>query len=259
MENEQKYSVFKGFSKPFSDLMDHFGTFLKISSVFALLLTLVSFLFGQSFVCMLLSLKERVYCSNNILLYVIYVFCKLFVVAVFLRIWYDVVYLQKNFSRQYFKENPKRFLRFFGVFIGFILLNLLPALSLYLLFVRVPNPVWQVEMIYFTIVSIGFLVPFICIRFYTNLAEYIEDKPYRNFKEIYEKTRGKLSKIFFSFIVVLAFSLFVFLVVNNNLRIHVFEPLWLYNIFAEYLFEWIALLVMAVLLNFIRVQKESFE
>ncbi|MBR2299868.1 MAG: hypothetical protein IJ870_04770 [Alphaproteobacteria bacterium] len=132
-------------------------------------------------------------------------------------------------------------------------------MSLYLLLVRNPNPVWQIELIYFSFVSLGFVLPFASLCFYSNLALLIENEPWCNFKQIYQKTRFKLSKIFFSFAVVLGFCLLLFMSVNNSLKANIFEPFFVYNTISEYLFELTILLIFTLVLNFIRVQKEIFE
>ena len=259
METNQKYQIFKAFSKPILDITDNFKLFFKLGFPAALVLSVWSFICGQSFVCLLLSLRNRFYCSDNVLLYIIYIVVKIFILTTFLRVWYDAVYLEKSIDKTYFKTNIRRFFKFFGFFIGFIALKSIPALSLYLLLVRDPNPNWMIEVVYFTFVSIGFLIPFVLLRFYTNIAEYLEEKPWRNFGEIYEKTNFKLSKIFFSFALILSCCLLLFLTTNRSLQNSFFDPLIVYNIFAEYCFELALLVILTLIINYIRVQKEIFE
>lgn len=259
MEANQKYQIFKAFSKPILDITDNFKIFFKLGFPAALILSVWSFICGQSFVCLILSLRDQFYCSDNVPLYIIYVLTKFLILTTFLRIWYDAVYLEKSINKEYFKTNIRRFFKFFGFFIGFIALNSLPALSLYLLLIRDPDPNWIIEVIYFTLVSTGFLVPFVLLRFYTNIACYLEEKPWRNFGEIYEKTNFKLSKIFFSFALVLACCLLLFLTTNKSLRDSFFAPLIAYNIFAEYCFELALITIFTLIINYIRVQKEIFE
>ncbi|HCU59331.1 MAG TPA: hypothetical protein DIC64_05055 [Alphaproteobacteria bacterium] len=256
---QQKYSVIKAFSKPFLDITDNSFIFLKIAGAFSLVLALLSFVFGQTFACTVPALINKTFCPSNVFSYIVYLPLKLFILSVFLRTWYDNIYLQKQIDFSYFKTNIRSFFKFFGLLIVFIAFNSLPALAFYLLLVRNPNPVWQIELVYFTFVSLGFIIPFVSLRFYSNLALLVENRPWRSFKEIYQKTQFKLSKIFFSFAVVLGISLLLFLSVNNSLKANVFEPLLVYNILGEYLFELVFLFIFTLMLNFIRVQKESFE
>jgi len=260
MENiEKKYSIFRAFCKPITDLTDNCLSFLRICLSAAFILTVLALVFGQPYGCTTPSFQDQTFCSNNLLVYIIYIVFKLFLISVFLRTWYDAVYLQKNINISYFKLNLFRFLKLFAIFVFFIFLNLMPILSVSLLLIRVPNPDFRIELVYFSVVSIGLFIPFVLLRFYTNLAEYLEDLPFKNFGEVASKTRFKLSKIFFSFSIILAFCLFLFLTVNNALKVYTFKPFFLYNIIAEFFFELTVLILSILIINFIRVQKESFE
>ena len=159
----------------------------------------------------------------------------------------------------YFKKNIGRFLRFFGVLLAFLLINILPAFALYFMIVRVPNPIWQIEILYFVFMSLGFVIPFVLLRFYRNIALFVLDEPYLGLKETYVKTNFKCSRIFLSFSIVLTMCLVLFLVVNANLKAYIFEPLMVYNFVSEYIFEAAVLVVATLIFNFITVQKEVLE
>ncbi len=256
---EQKYPFFKALIKPFSDIFDHFKLFLFYGGGAAIFLTLLSFVFSQTFLCTISPFNLQMSCSQNIKGYFIYFALKLLLVCVFLRLWYDIIYLAKKVDLFYFKNRLLGFLRFFFYVIVFLILNALPALSLVLLIARVPNPNFVIELCYFTVVSLGFLVPFALIRFYKNIACLIEGLPFTDFKKTFVQTSFKTSKIVFSFILMLAFCLLLFLTVVGNLRLHIFSPLMAYNIFAEFLFELTLIFVVSVFIGFIRTQKEIFE
>lgn len=61
-----------------------------------------------------------------------------------------------------------------GLLAGFFLLNLAPVLSFYLLLIREPNPDAAIEVAYFACVSVGFLVPFAVMRFYSLFGLAVE-------------------------------------------------------------------------------------
>ena len=257
--NENKYPLFKAFSDPLFMLAEKKGVFIRLSCSFAFILLLLSFLFGQSYLCTLPHLTDKVHCYSNILLYMLYMLIKLFIFSSFLRIWCDKVFLNKNINIIYLKQNVWRFFKFFGAFMLFLFINSLPAFSLYFMIIRIPNPVWQIEILYFLLMSLGFLIPFTLIRFYKNIALFIEEEPCLNIRQTYEQTNFKVSRIFFAFSIVLAFCLFFFLTVNANLKSHIFAPLYIYNILSEYFFEWSILFVLTIMFNFIMVQKKIFE
>ena len=258
-EKEKKYPVLRAFSKPVAILVDYFKAFAVLGGAGALVLVLLSFAFGQSFVCMLPKVRGDSYCGENLPVYMLYVFTKFFVIAVFLRVWGDRVFLNKNINMDYFKKNIGRFLRFFGVLLAFLLINILPAFALYFMIVRVPNPIWQIEILYFVFMSLGFVIPFVLLRFYRNIALFVLDEPYLGLKETYVKTNFKCSRIFLSFSIVLTMCLVLFLVVNANLKAYIFEPLMVYNFVSEYIFEAAVLVVATLIFNFITVQKEVLE
>jgi len=258
-EKANKYPVFKAFSNPVIMLIDHLKAFGILGGISALALLIVSFVFAQSFVCLVPDLRPQSYCGADILTYIFYILVKFFIISSFLRMWADVVFLKKSLNFAYFKQNISRYFKFFGIFLAFLLINSLPAVSLYFIIKRVPNPVWQIEILYFLFMSLGFIIPFVLLRFYTNLALFISDKPCLNIKQVYEKTNFKSSKIFLAFSLVLAFCLFFFLTINTNLKAHIFTPIGLYNILAEYIFECALLVVATLMFNFIMVQKEIFE
>lgn len=256
---EGKYPVFGTVSKSVLMLTDHFKDFLVLGGLAALALMFLSFVFGQSFICMVPDLRADFYCGMSILGYVVYIGVKFLIVSVFFKVWADKVFLKDDINFVYFKTNIGRFLKFFGAFAVFLFLNSLPAFALYFLILRVPNPIWQIEILFFMFASLGFIIPFVLLRFYRNIALFVLGEPCLDFKETYLKTNFKVSRIFVSFSIVLALCLFFFLTVNTNLKLHVFEPLWAYNIVSEYLFEFALFVVLTVGFNFLMVQKEVLE
>ena len=256
---EQKYPFFKALIKPFSDIFDHFKLFLFYGGGAAIFLTFLSFIFSQTFLCAIPPFNLQMSCSQSISGYFIYFSLKLFLICAFLRLWYDIIYLEKKIGLSYFKNRSLSFLSFFFSVIVFLILNALPALSLVLLIARIPNPNFVIELCYFTVVSLGFVVPFVLIRFYKNIACLIEGLPFTDFKKTFVQTSFKTSKIVFSFILMIALCLLLFLTVAGNLRLHVFTPLTVYNIFAEFLFELTLIFVVSVFIGFVRTQKEIFE
>ncbi len=257
--SDNKYPFFKAASKPITDIFDHFKFFISATVTTALFLLVLSFLFSQTFLCMLPQYTQQQMCSQSIVSYLFYIVLKFFFLSVFLKVWYDHIYSQKAVNTAYFKNNFLSFLKFMCFFVLYLLINCLPALSLYLLIARVPNPSFVVELCYFTFVSLGFIVPFVLIRFYTDLACLIEGQPLVSFKELFLKTSYKTSKIILSFLMTLVFCFVLFLTLNGALRSNIFEPIFLYNVFAEFLFEFSLLFVSCAILNFIRVQKEIFQ
>ena len=255
-EINQKYRIFQAISKSFYMTTDYLKIFLKLCGIFALVMSVLSFIFSQSFGCLVPGVQDKILCGENVAGYVVYIVLKFFMVAVFLRVWADKIYLKKDIGLIYFKENGLRFVKFFGVFAVFLVLNVVPFLSLYLLIIRTPNPIWQIEILYFFVVSLGFFVPFVLMRFYANIGLWIAGSRFTDFKKTYRQTNFQTSRILTAFTVILAFCLFLFLILQGYLKHSVFEPLFLYNIFAEYVFEWGLLFMASIMFNFIMIQKD---
>lgn len=258
MENKIRFLTYHFFSQPIVDFIDNIRSFLKFGLIFAFLLTALAFTFNEAYFCLIPSSPKVALCSKSVLAYASYFILKLIILSVFLKIWYDQTYLKKNITLEYFKMNTVSFLKFFVFFILFLLINCLPLVSFIVLIRRVPNPFWITELLFFTVVLTGFLVPFILMRFYTNLANYIEHGKWGSFKQAWLVTRQKSSKIIFSLMFLIVLCLIIFVVVNRLLYQHAFINSVLYEIMAEFFFELAFLLISTLLINFIYNQKKYF-
>lgn len=259
MDSQFKYPILKTFAKPCWDITDHIKTFGLYSLIATLLVTFLGLIFKQTLLCTVMGMEFQIPCDNSLTLYGIYFFFKLLVITVFLKTWYDAIYLKTKINIDYFKNHIIGFFKFFGSTIIFLLLNMSPILSLYLLIRRVPNPIWWVEALYFTLVSTGFIVPLVVLRFYAVLADLIEGNGFKNLSLIAKKTSGQFGKILFSFGLLLFMCLLLFLLTTGFLRAHIGGNLYFYNILSEFIFSWILVLNSTLMLNFVRNQKELLE
>ena len=135
----------------------------------------------------------------------------------------------------------------------------MPLVSAFLLLVRKPNPVWQIEIVYFTIVSLGFLAPFVLMRFYAVLAGVINDNVPDMLKTVWKNTGGYTAKIVISAILVYLIVILTVISVNSViLRLAGILPLYIYNLTAEYVFNFMLLFVVTLIVNFINYQRQMF-
>ncbi|MBO4285114.1 MAG: hypothetical protein J5895_02660 [Alphaproteobacteria bacterium] len=257
-DDGQKYPLLQSFSKPFSDVLDGFGLFLKYAVVFGVVFCGLAVLFKQTFLCSSKGMPAFLTCSHNISLYVLYLLIKTFLLAVFIKIWYDALFLKEpptcaNLSRKF-----KAFFKIFGGIIVFLGLNIVPAVSFTLLSIREPSTIWQREICYFLVVSIGFWAPFLLMRFYADFAALIEGVPLIKFSTLWQHTTLKTSKIVLSFVLVALAVLVIFVLSIGLLRSHISGNLVLYNLFAEFVCALVLLFITAVLVNFMKFQKDLF-
>lgn len=253
-----KYSVWKSIFIPLWGISDNIEKFLLSGCFFAAILTLLSFVFDQTYLCMFNpEMAKHLPCTDQGYLYVPYLILKLAVLAVFITIWFDWTYGKKVIDEKYIIYAGKTFLRNFVLLLSFIVLNLIPVVSGFLLLFRVPNPVWQIELLYFTFVGIGFVVPFILMRFYALYAVLLNGEGWKNFGLIWHNTSGNGFKIIFSSALLFVLILVLLLSVNATFQKSSAFPPQLYNFFAEFVFNFVTLLMVALVINFMQVQKDQ--
>ncbi len=257
-EQDLKYPFMKAFAQPFLSVFENFFVFSRYALLCALVFSMLAFLFKQTLFCSAAPVSSFLSCMPNVGFYVVYLFLKIFVLSVLIKIFYDGVCLKKTVNFLYLKEHGKFFLKMFVAFVVFLLLNMIPIFSFFVLSNRVPNPVWQKEVVFFVAVSVGFWVPFLLMRFYANVAAFIEQVPLLKISDLWQKTRLKTSKIVLSF-ALLSLSLFVLMIfLSALLKFHLAGQGVVLALVAEFLFEIILVFVVCVLVGFMKVQKDLF-
>ena len=250
---ETNYMMLKGVMNPLWVISDKLVEFIKMVGVFAVVLTLLSYVFGQTYICVFgASSKESLYCMENSLLYFPYLVLKLLIINIFILYWLKKILLNQSVNKTTAAKGA-------GIFFLFIITNLLPLVSAFLLLVRQPNPVWQIELIYFTVVSLGFLAPFVLMRFYAVLAGALSDNIPNMLKTVWQNTGGYTAKIVISAIIVYLIGILTVISVNSVImRLGNILPMHIYNFTAEYLFNFMILFVVTLIVNFINYQKQVF-
>ena len=250
---ETKYMILKGVMNPLWVISDKLVEFIKTAGVFAIVLTLLSYVFGQTYICVFgTSYQESLYCMGNTLLYFPYLIIKLLIINIFILYWFKKVLFNQTINKTTAAKGA-------GVFFLFIITNLLPLVSAFLLLVRQPNPVWQIELSYFTMVSSGFLAPFVLMRFYAVLGGALSDNIPNMLKTVWQNTGGYTAKIVISAILVYLIGILTLLSVNSVImRLGNILPMHIYNFTAEYLFNFIILFMVTLIVNFINYQKQVF-
>ena len=240
---------------PYIVFMNHFREFFLTAAFYALLMSIVYILGGQSMFCAFTSLEQDLFCSNNLYLYIGTRLIALLIMAAFCVRYFKAVWLKENVSWQ-FLLTPQRkdFVSFFA-FIAFILLNAISGLSWYLLAVRVPNPDWRIELAYFAVVALGFLVPFILLRFYGVFALIWGGNKIPSLWQMWLKSKGNSLRLILS--ITLWFFLFVFSLsaVSGNFRAVSSDNSFYFVLIGEYIFNFVALALLSFFVNFCSLQK----
>ncbi|MBE6450950.1 MAG: hypothetical protein E7016_03180 [Alphaproteobacteria bacterium] len=258
-DNKKKYSVVKSFMKPFWIIFDNVKTFLLQGACFSTIIVLLSYLTGQKYLCFFnQEVAQNMYCPNSNIFYFPYIVLKLTVITIFINLWYDKVFKNIVINKQYFKQYSKKFFVTFLLMLVFLGLNMMPAVSALLLFFRTPNPIWQIEQLYFTIVGIGFLIPLFLTRFYGLFAQALNGGDWKQFKAIWHKTSGYTMKIVLTVAFLSLFSLLFVVTVTGFFKGSTVLPAEIFNALAEFFFAFVSYFVIVMLINFFEIQKQDF-
>ena len=211
--------------RPFGIFADRFGLLLRLAALFALPITLLSVFMGFSYICFTDYRSAYFFCSDSQGWYLVYLFAKIFLISAFL-------------------------VRFY------LLLNMAPLLSFYLLYVRVPNPDWVVEITYFAVVSIGFVVPFMLMRFYALLAVFLSGGPKVSPAWLWARSKGNNLGIILSLFLIIIVMLFILVYFQHGIAgIEVEYADWSGTV-IEYFYSLILLMLISLVINNCHVQKE---
>lgn len=242
---------------PFALLVDNIKKFFYLAGFYGLVISALSFVMGFAYICLFSGeQKDIIYCSSSDINYIIYSIVKFFIIAVFTVKWGEVIFKNQPLSIKYLFAISTRDLKIFLAFLLFIVLNLVPLLSLYILYIRVPNPDWIVEITFFAIVSLGFVVPFLVMRFYSVLAFIISGEEMPTLKDIWDRSQGNMVRLLLAIFFIVLLAGFAFLNFFFNFKAAAVGNEFYIGIISELLYNIIVLLLFALVVNHCYVQKE---
>lgn len=244
---------------PFGILMYNLKSFFLLCCIFAPLMAILSFATNNSLICGLggdWQERSPFGCTApNQAVYVTFLLLRLLLITVFLKSWYrvavkkDVVYV-----RELLIINIQDW-KLFATILLIVAINFLPIIAMLLLMYRVPNPDWLVESAYFALVSCGFWLPFVAIRFYCIPAFVAENTKLPKLGEIFKLTADNGVKLLFSFAVMLLFCALLMLYFLSFSEFLVSQNPTAWGIVSEVLYDVVLLAVMSLLMNYSVTQK----
>ncbi len=185
-----QYPLNKIIFGPYISFFANFKFFCYVASFFALIISLVYILCGQSLYCYFVQFNQEQICSFSILAFIFSRFIVLYLGSMFCVRYYQIVWQGKILSfKDLFRPSFIDIRSFIGGIV-FLLINSIAFLSWYLLKVRVPNPDWRIELCYFGFVGLGLLTPFVVLRFYPLFVSIWSNKKMPNLLYIWQKSRG---------------------------------------------------------------------
>ncbi|MCQ2741438.1 MAG: hypothetical protein MJ210_04925 [Alphaproteobacteria bacterium] len=238
-------------------LIEKFSKFFILATVFAAVVMFLSFVSGQEFMCGNSVFRNNHYCSQNFLLFVINRMLLIILYLMFISRWYRYALSGEKLSCKFLFVPNLRDIKITGLFLAYCLTLAIAIFSFYLLLVRIPNPNWKIEILYFTVVSSGFLVPVLAWRFLVYFAYISENVKCPSIKDIWYKTARNMFPILAFWCI---FLIFVIFLMQISLRFVFIPNPTIYNaVLAEYLSAMIVFLIIACFTNYCYIQKSFFE
>ncbi len=241
---------------PWGMLLNNFRMFWKPGLLGALAISAVSLAMGYGYVCNYQRFGEvNFYCSETLWTLIPYSLCYMLLLSVFAFGWVSLLRTQTVSWKEVLSQ-PGRIFRFLGMMLAFLAVNCVPLLSLLILYFRVPNPDWRIEIAFFAVVSLGFLVPFAAMRFLSLLGFSAESETLPPLWKVWLKSRGNLLRILFALVLILFSAMFVFNSFFFNFRALSPEEMPYSGIVVEYLYNFFVLIFFTIFLNHCLLQKQ---
>lgn len=252
-----KMPFFKLAFRPFNLFLNNLKPFILLAAAYSVLLSFLLEIMGLNPECFYSATpSQALYCSSSGIFFILFLIIKLFVVAVFMVKWTAaVINKQPLNSRRLFKITQQD-IKMFGLLVLFLILNSIPALSMYLLYIRVPNPDWIVEITYFAIVSIGFLVPFWLTRIYAIFAFVAEDRQVPKLRLLWDKTAGNNLKIILALFFIFILAILAFTSYFTDIQALSMQNLVYPLLVMDFLYNIVFFIIITLLLCHCRVQQE---
>lgn len=254
-----KISLWRFIIDPFKILCTNWQIFFLLAVPTAILLTLSSFGFGRTTLCNInneLSLTSDI-CSDKSLNFYGNLFICFLILTIFAVKWYQFAIQKQPFTLKNLTNFNRRQIKSIGWMTVFTLINLSPLFALIILFLRVPNPVWQKELIFFTSVAWVFLLPILALRFYSLIAFSLEDRKSPSFKVIWNTTAGNMIKILLGTAVVVFLTLYVFMQYYVSIQAMT-QTSFIATLTIEFEYNLLIALFIIICVNYCYTQKELF-
>lgn len=244
---------FKICFRPFSLLLDNGRAFFLTALPYAALITLFALLCGFGYMCIY---SSGGYCSDSAVMYVVYSLLKLFLVTLFALKWYQAGLQGEPLTLRKLFSVDRRCFKLLGLFLLMVFINFLPMISTMILYVRVPNPDWRIEILFFALVSVGYVIPFLAVRFYAVIAFVLCGCKVPPLKEIWLKNSGNLMNLLAGLFLIFILLFFIFGSLYRNFQpVALSSGLYL-NVVSEFIYNLVFLLGMALFVGHCLVERQ---
>lgn len=242
---------------PWGIMIEKLRPFMRFAVIFAVLLSLLSIVGGGAYVCRFNneSLSVGFYCRSSLFAYFADILLYWGGLSFFAVAWRQVL-VGNPFSLKQVFSSVRAGAKFFFLSLAFLLAGIIPLLSLFILYIRVPNPDWRIEVAFFAVVSLGFFVPFIAVRFLSLVPFALNNEKMPRLWQVWQRSRGNMLRILSSLFLLLVGIIFFssgfwqnFQGIAGNINLYAASVI-------EFLYNFFSLFFMAVFLNHCFIQKK---
>ena len=240
---------------PYIQFIKSFRFFFWPAAVYSLLLSILYFSLGQNLFCSFSPFYHENICSHNVILFIVTRVLAFYLIAAFGVRYYQLQWQNVQPSLKFLLIPARVDVVAFVALVVLILSNLIALWSWQTLAVRVPNPNWKIELIYFAVISCGFLVPIILSRLYVILAFVFSGSKNFSIFKIWQKTRGNGLRILIWFFMFLFISGLFLSFVVESFNEQALDAGWFTIIVGEYVFNFSLLIIFGFFVNALEIQK----
>ncbi len=254
-EQRRKMPILDFMLRPYNIVFCNFKVYLLIAAVLSAFLTVMAFLLKHPYMCLYQDYRLGHQCQDNVYSYIFMHLLTLGMISVFAVRWYKIVWQQAALNVRYILRLQKDDLKSFATTMVFLFLNMLSLLSGYVLFMRVPNPDWQIEVVYFTLIGLGFVVPFVTMFFYSVPAFIWAGEKLPSIKEVWRRNAGNGGRILLSLALIFLASFFTIILFNGKIRLVPDKNTFYIGIIVEYVYNMLVFLLATFFINHCILQK----
>lgn len=236
-------------------IIDKFKQFVITGTIFAVIFMILSIASGQAAMCYNEIYRATHFCTQNWGLFIGLRLLVFMMICMFLRIWYQFALAQKtlNFKQMFIPKLAD--LKIAGGFLAYLVTIAVSCLSFYLLLTRVPNPDWRIEILYFSVVSLGFFVPILALRFLVYFAFFAAEEVTPPLRVVWHKAAGNSFTLLGGIVLLLLSSFFITQALVGSIITSKGEISVITMLGSEYLSDIAPLFTAACFMNYCSIQK----
>lgn len=173
---------------------------------------------------------------------------------------YNSMFKNSVFKTKNILKNTKEKIKSSMFLTIFFILLLIPMIIAFKILIKKPNPIWQIEFIYFTIMFIMFFAPLITIRLSSSVAYYFDTLKFPKFIEIFKHTSGKAYVAIFTFLfLILIINIFYMKIMGYMLPFTNSNKSFFISFTAEYIDAFYKIISIFVIFLYFCAQKQILD